>query len=58
MDEARRERVKALDLKAHLFRQLCFQVADRGAEALEEAWSQAGKSTGHTVSTNVLKRRE
>ncbi len=39
--EARRERVKVLDLKAHLFRRLCLDAAERGAAALEEAWREA-----------------
>lgn len=41
MAEARRERVKALDLKAHLFRQICLRVAEHGPSALEEAWAGA-----------------
>jgi hypothetical protein len=41
MAEARRERVKALDLKAYLFRQICMQVAEHGPSALEEAWKEA-----------------
>lgn len=39
--EARREHVKVLDLKAHLFQKLCQQVAADGAGALEEAWHGA-----------------
>lgn len=39
--EARREGVKVLDLKAHLFRQLCISVAADGPGALEAAWSEA-----------------
>jgi hypothetical protein len=44
MAEARRERVKALDLKAHLFRQICMQVAQQGPSALEKAWDEAAPS--------------
>jgi hypothetical protein len=44
MAEARRERVKALDLKAHLFRNICLQVAERGPSALETAWEAAAPS--------------
>lgn len=39
--EARREHVKVLDLKAHLFRRLCLEAAERGAGALEDAWLAA-----------------
>jgi hypothetical protein len=38
MPEARREGVKVLDLKAHLFRRLCLQVAAEGEGALTAAW--------------------
>ncbi|HWI63629.1 MAG TPA: hypothetical protein VNT75_17480 [Symbiobacteriaceae bacterium] len=41
MAEARRERVKALDLKAHLFRRLCLDVAGRGEQALADAWADS-----------------
>jgi hypothetical protein len=44
MVEARQERVKALDLKSHLFRRLCHQVAAAGDSALQAAWNQ-GKTT-------------
>lgn len=40
--EARREGVKVLDLKAHLFRHLCLEVAQRGEAALEAAWEVGG----------------
>lgn len=39
--EARAERVKVLDLKSHLFRKLCLQVAAEGEEALNRAWEGA-----------------
>lgn len=41
MAEARRERVKALDLKAHLFRRICLEVARQGPCALEAAWEES-----------------
>jgi hypothetical protein len=41
MAEARREGVKALDLKSHLFRQLCLAVSAEGEAALEAAWDRA-----------------
>lgn len=44
--EARRERVKVLDLKAHLFRRLCLDAAERGAGALEAAWAEARDFSG------------
>lgn|GEM_PF-5438897 len=43
--EARRAHVKVLDLKAHLFRNLCRRVASEGAGALESAWA-AGEEIG------------
>lgn len=39
--QARQERVTALNLKSHLFRQLCLQAAEQGAAALEHAWQEA-----------------
>lgn len=39
--EARREHVTVLDLKAHLFRRLCLQVATEGAGALEALWESS-----------------
>ena len=41
MAEARAERVKALDLKAHLFRRLCLGAAAEGEGALERWWAAA-----------------
>jgi len=41
MPEARAERVKALDLKAHLFRRLCLEAAAEGEGALERWWAAA-----------------
>jgi hypothetical protein len=38
--EARREGVKVLDLKAHLFRRLCLDVAAEGASALINKWKE------------------
>jgi hypothetical protein len=38
---ARRERVKVLDVKSHLFQQLCGRVAADGEAALERAWTEA-----------------
>lgn len=39
--EARAAGVKVLDLKAHLFRQLCDLTATQGSTALDAAWDQA-----------------
>lgn len=44
--EARRERVKVLDLKSHLFRRLCLQVVEEGEGALEAAWEAANQTEG------------
>lgn len=41
MAEARAARVKALDLKAHLFRRLCLEAAAEGEGALERWWGAA-----------------
>jgi hypothetical protein len=38
--EARREGVKVLDLKAHLFRRLCLDVAAEGESALINKWKE------------------
>ncbi|HWI52215.1 MAG TPA: hypothetical protein VNT01_08735 [Symbiobacteriaceae bacterium] len=56
--EARRERVKVLDLKAHLFRQLCFRATEQGAAALDDAWAAAGISGAGTVSSSKLTQKE
>ena len=56
--EARRERVKVLDVKAHRFRQLCLRAAEQGATALEDAWAAAGISGAGTVSSSKLTRKE
>lgn len=39
--EARRERVKVLDLKSHLFLGICRRIVDEGPSALERAWDEA-----------------
>lgn len=42
--EARRERVKVLDVKSHLFRRLCLEVAGEGTAALERWWAGADRT--------------